>query len=177
MDIHLQADQTFAAAPEAVFALAVDAGRFPAFFTGFGPIPAVRRITLHAPLAVGSTRELLNGDGSTLLERVTAVDSPRHHAYTLTGLRPPLAWLARAGHADWHFTPAGDGTQVRWRYRWELTSPLAWPLAAPLLHVFMRGAMARCLAAMAAALDGPAPARPPTDPLPADAGAPHRMEH
>lgn len=177
MDIHLQADQSFAAAPDAVFALAVDAGRFPAFFTGFGPIPAVRRITLHAPLAVDSTRELLNDDGSILLERVTALDPPRHHAYTLAGLRPPLAWLARAAHADWHFTPAGAGTHVRWRYRWELTSALAWPLAAPLLHMFMRGAMARCLAAMAAALDARGTARLATETRPADAGAPHRMEH
>ena len=158
MDLHLQADQAFAAPPDAVFALALDAARFPEFFSGYGPIPAVRQITLHAPSAVGSTRALLNSDGSQLHERITAYAPPHHHAYTLTGLRAPLAWLVRAGHADWRFVPAGDGTpgngtHVTWRYRWTLTSPLAWPLAAPLLRVFMRGAMARCLASMAAALD------------------------
>ncbi|QSX79143.1 SRPBCC family protein [Agrilutibacter solisilvae] len=162
MDLHLQADQDFGADPDTVFALALDAARFPEFFTGFGPIPAVRQITAHAPPAVGSTRELINGDGSRLHERITALDAPRHHAYTLTGLRPPLAWLVRAGHANWRFTPTAHGTHVRWQYRWTLTSPLAWPLAAPLLRVFMRGAMARCLAAMAAALaDAPARALPP----------------
>ena len=152
MHLDLQADQTFAAPPDAVFALALDAARFPEFFTGCGPIPAVRQITLHAPSAVGSTRTLTNSDGSRLTEVITAFDPPRHHAYTLTGLRPPLAWLVRAGHADWQFTPHGAGTQVTWRYRWTLVSPLAWPVAAPLLRVFMRAAMARCLAAMAAAL-------------------------
>jgi carbon monoxide dehydrogenase subunit G len=163
MDLHLTAEQDFDATPEAVFALTVDPERFPAFFTGFGPIPAVEAITLHAPLAVGSTRELRNGDGSRLLERVTALQAPQHHAYTLTGLRPPLAWLARAGHADWRFVPTAGGTRVRWRYRWELTHGLAWPVAAPLLHGFMRTAMARCLAAMAATFAS-SPAVPPATP-------------
>ena len=168
MDLLLSAEQDFAAAPEAVFARALDAGRFPEFFSGYGPIPAVRAVTPQAPAAVGSTREVHNSDGSRLHERITVLQAPQRHAYTLTGLRPPFAWLVRAGHADWHFSPAGaGGTRVRWDYRWELTGPLAWPLAAPLLRVFMRGAMARCLAAMAASF-GPDPSALPS---------PSRTEH
>jgi hypothetical protein len=149
MQIRLVAEHTFAAAPAGVFALALDPVRFPATFRGCGPVPAVERITLHAPPAVGSTRELENSDGSRVTERITALDAPTRHAYTLTGIAPPLSWLVRAGHADWTFTPAGGGTHVVWRYDWDLASVLAWPVASPLLHGFMRAAMRRCLRAMA----------------------------
>jgi hypothetical protein len=149
MQIRVLAEHTFPAPPAAVFALAVDPVRFPPTFRGCGPVPAVRRITLLAPLAVGSLRELENSDGTRLTERVTALDAPTHHAYTLTGLAPPLSWLVRAGHADWTFTGVAGGTHVRWRYDWELSSGLAWPAAWPLLQGFMRRAMRRCLRAMA----------------------------
>jgi len=155
MDLHLTAEQTVDAAPDATFALALDAARFPEFFAGYGPIPAVRAVILHAPPAVGSTREIHNGDGSRLTETITALDPPRRHAYTLTGLRPPFSWLVRSGHADWQFEPVGARTRITWHYRWVLTSPLAWPVAALLLPLCMRRAMARCLAAMAAALAAP----------------------
>lgn len=153
MHISLCVEQRLRASSAAVFALSLDAARFPATFAGCGPIPAIRRITLHAPPAVGSTRELENSDGSRLSERITALEPSRRHAYTLSGIRPPLAWLARCGHADWSF--ADDGAQacfVVWRYRFELSHALAWPLAFPLLRIFMRGAMRRCLVAMDALL-------------------------
>ena len=162
MDVDLIAEHCLEGAPEAVFALALDAARFPEFFTGYGPIPAVCAVIPHAAPAVGSTREIHNSDGSRLAESITAFDPPRHHAYTLTGLRPPFSWLVGAGHADWRFEPAGTGTRITWRYRWALTSPLAWPLAAPLLRLAMRGAMARCLAAMAADFTPPHPDTPRT---------------
>ena len=150
MQIRLLAQHTLPASPAAVFALALDPARFPATFRGCGPIPAVRRITAQLPPAVGSFRELENSDGSRVTERVTALDAPRRHAYTLTGLAPPFAWLVRAGHAEWTFTDARPhGTHVRWRYDWELAGPLAWPVAWPLLQGLMRLAMRRCLRAMA----------------------------
>lgn len=151
MHIDLQAKAHFSAAPDAVFALAVDSARFPSLFRGFGPIPALRRITLHGPLAVGVTRDVEGADGARMLETVTALDPGCRHAYTLSRLRPPLSWLVRVGQADWTFVPRGGGSDVVWRYRFELTSPLAWPIAAPLLRVFMQGAMRRCLTAMAQA--------------------------
>lgn len=152
MQIALEVEHVMPASPEAAFALSLDPQRFPALFRGFGPIPAVERITLHAPPAVGSTRELDNSDGSRLGERITALEPARRHAYTLTGMRPPLAWLVRQGDADWRFAPHPQGVHVAWRYRFGLTSALAWPLAWPLLHGCMRTAMRRCLRAMAATL-------------------------
>ena len=153
MPVLLAAERLLPCPPDAAFALAVDPSRFPGFFTGFGPIPALREIRLDAPLAVGSTRQVEGSDGAVMRERIVAHDPPRRHAYVLGNLRPPLALLVREGHADWRFEPRADGTQVRWTYRFELTSPLAWPLAAPLLQVFMRGAMQRCLDAMAQACE------------------------
>lgn len=153
MDVCLRAEGGFRAPPEAVFALALDPVRFPATFRGFGPIPAIRAIHLHAAPAVGSTRELENSDGSRPLERIVALEPARRHAYVLSRLAAPFKWLVRSGHADWTFDARDGGTHVTWRYRFELTSPLAWPLAAPLLHAFFSAAMRRCLAAMATVLE------------------------
>ena len=71
----------------------------------------------------------------------------------LEGRAGEMAWLARNGDADWTFATAGTATRVIWDYAFTLTSVFAWPLAAPLLHIFMRGAMRRCLAAMAQELE------------------------
>lgn len=179
MHLTFTAERSIAAAPSAVFALAMDPERFPALFEGYGPIPGLKRITPLAPPAVGSLRALENLDGSKLRERITALQPPHHHAYVLDGFRAPLSWLAREGQADWRFDPeppagsapaprstvparsafpgidtgADTGTRVRWTYRFELTSPLAWPLAAPLLQGCMRAAMRRCLERMAQSLE------------------------
>ena len=128
MDVHLLARRHFRASPEAVFVLSADPQRFPSTFRGYGPIPAIRTITPHAPPAVGATRTLENSDGSRPHERITAFDPPLRHAYVLSGIAAPFSWLVRAGHADW-------------------------PIAAPLLHGFFRPAMQRCLATMARALE------------------------
>jgi carbon monoxide dehydrogenase subunit G len=153
MIIELRVVRAIAAPAAAVFALALDSERFPATFSGCGPIPSLRRITPLAPPAVGATREVESSDDSLLTERITAFDPPRRHAYTLSGIRPPLAWLVRTGNADWTFEDANGGTRVTWRYAFELTGVVAAPLAWPLLHIFMRGAMGRSLAAMARILE------------------------
>ena len=148
MHIDLLERQRMRAPAAAVFALALDHERFPALFRGFGPIPSIRTITLHAAPAVGATRTLENSDGSQLTETITALDPNRRHAYTLSGIRLPLSLLARAGHADWTFASNGPDTDVTWRYRFELSHWIAWPLATILLRVFMATAMRRCLRAM-----------------------------
>lgn len=153
MNVLLQTERTIRTTPEAAYALSLDARRFPGLFAGFGPIPGLRKITLNGPVAVGTTRDLEDDSGLVLNERIDALEPGHRHAYTLSGLHPPLAWLARRGHADWCFTPASAGTQVVWTYDFELTSPIAWPLAWPLLQGFMRAAMNRCLDAMARTLE------------------------
>jgi hypothetical protein len=155
MVVDLHAARTLRCPIEAAFALGLDPVRFPPSFRGCGPIPAVQRIVLHAPPAVGSTRALENSDGSRPIETITVLDPPRRHAYTLSRLAAPFSWLVREGQAEWVFATAAAGTAVSWRYRFLLTSPLAWPIAFPLLRLFMAAAMRRCLAAMAATLEAP----------------------
>ena len=149
MAVHLAVDRWFDAPLDAVFALSVDPARFPACFVGMGPIPALTRIAPDAPSAVGATRQLSSADGSQLTERIVAWEPPRLHRYVLSGFAAPLAWLVRAGTAEWRLGEREGGSAVQWSYDFELTSPLAWPLAAPLLKIFMQGAMRRCLGRMA----------------------------
>lgn len=160
MELACQAEQRFPCPPGQAFALITDPDRFPAFFRGFGPIPAVRAIVLDTPpLAVGARRSVRNADGSVLREVVTALEPPHRHAYRLDGFRPPFAWLVRHGDACWTVEPDAAGSRVRWTYRFALTRTVAWPIAAPLLRVFMASAMRRCLRAMADAATPVAPAR------------------
>ena len=154
MPIALVAQHRFAHAAESIFELCTDAQRFPQVFRGYGPIPAIREIVLLGPLAIGSEREIRNSDGSVLRERVTALQPPLHHAYTLSGFRAPFAWLVRSGAADWQLQPLQDGTLLTWTYRFETTSAITHPLAAALLRRCMQPAMLRCLHAMDDLLSG-----------------------
>lgn len=154
MTIVLVAQHRFAHATAPIFDLCIDAQRFPQVFRGYGPIPAIREIVLLAPLAVDSEREIRNSDGSVLRERVTALQPPLHHAYTLSGFRGPFAWLVRSGAADWQLQPLQDATLLTWSYRFETTSAITHPLAAALLRRCMQPAMQRCLRNMDGLLSG-----------------------
>ncbi len=147
MAITLIVERCLPASATDVFALVTDGARFP--FPGYGPISAIKAVVLDAPLAVGSTRQIHNADGTVLTERITVLDPPFRHAYELTGFSAPFSWLVRLGDADWTLQATEAGTMVRWRYDFSLTSPLVYPVCAPLLRIFMRRAMQRCLAAMA----------------------------
>ena len=120
-----------------------------AAFRGAGPIPALTRIAQLGEPAEGAERAVHSADGAVLRECITAFEPGARHAYALSGLKPPLAWLVRRGDADWRFVAEGDGTRVRWDYLFSLTTPLLWPIAAPLLKGFMQRAMRDCLAALA----------------------------
>ncbi|PIV35507.1 MAG: SRPBCC family protein [Lysobacterales bacterium CG02_land_8_20_14_3_00_62_12] len=158
MQISQRVCQPFDATPELVFGLLLDGARFAPCFRGCGPIPGIRRIELLGPVQVGSVRRIENTDGSVLGERLEVIECPQHHAYTLSGFRPPFSWLVHSGAADWRLRQLAAGTEVCWCYRFTLTSVFAYPLGWPLLKIFMRCAMTRCLRAMARELS----ARPPT---------------
>lgn len=153
MKVCLSVEQSFAASPDAVFALALDPDHFVRAFRGAGPIPALTRIEQLGEPMLGAQREVHSADGAVLQERITAFDPAERHAYELSGLKPPLSWLVRQGEADWRFIEDGQGTRVRWDYAFTLTSPLAWPLAAPLLRIFMQRAMRDGLRALAAEVE------------------------
>ena len=148
MQVLVSAEQRFSAAPAIVFAGSLDPVRFVAAFRGAGPIPALTRIELLSPPALGAERAVTSADGAVLHERITAFVLGERHAYELSGLKPPLAWLVRKGEADWRFVADGSGTLVRWNYVFTLTTPLVWPIAAPLLKIFMQDAMRECLLAL-----------------------------
>lgn len=159
MHIDCQAERVLPCTAARAFALVCDATRFPAFFDGCGPIPAVRAVDCAGPLRVGAIRRVRNADGSVLTEVVTALDAPHRHAYRLGGFRAPFAWLVRHADAEWRITDTADGARVAWAYRFELTHPLALLPARPLLG-FMTLAMRRCLDAMAREVAaGTSPAR------------------
>jgi hypothetical protein len=148
MHIDCRASRLLACSAERAFALACDASRFPEFFRGFGPIPAVRAIDAAAPPRTGAVRQVHNGDGSVLTETITSFEPPHRHAYRLSGFRAPSAWLVRHGDAEWQVAAADGGATVAWTYRFALTHPLA-ALPARGLLGFMTVAMRRCLDAMA----------------------------
>lgn len=152
MHLTVSAERSLPCTPDVAFAMATDPDRFPRLFTGFGPVAGISGMRLHAPLSVGSTRRVHLRDGNVLTERVTTFDPPVHHGYTLTGLRPPMAWFLRRGEALWTFTGHEAGSRVRWDYEFTLARRWLSPVAAVLVHLFMRRAMHRCLKNMSRAL-------------------------
>ncbi|MEQ1564705.1 MAG: SRPBCC family protein [Myxococcota bacterium] len=147
MFIDSTAQATIASEPEVVWDWTWDPRN--RWFPGAGPVAAIERVELDE-LKVGATRTVYTADGATLTETLLEVERGRRHRYRLTGLRPPFAWLVRAGDATWDYTGRDGATHVCWTYRFELTSPLAWPLAR-LVVVWFGVAQRRALARIAAA--------------------------
>jgi hypothetical protein len=152
MQIDCHAQQTIPCSAQAVFDLMVDSKRFPATFTGYGPIPAIRSIEIAGPLTNGTLRRIHNADGSILIEQVTTIEPPIRHAYTLTGFSLPFSMLVTRGDADWSVAESAAKSKVEWRYTFTLTTPLVYPLCAFVIGFFMRRAMQRCLDNMARVL-------------------------
>jgi hypothetical protein len=145
MKITCHAEQLFSSEPYSIFDLMVDVGRFPDCFTGYGLIPAIRRIRLNGPLASGSTREIHNADNSVLTEKITLLDRPHRHAYELSGFQMPFSLLVKLGESDWQLSREADQTKVCWTYEFTLTNFLVFPVGFVLLKFFMQRAMQRCL--------------------------------
>lgn len=152
MKVSCHAERSLPCRPEVAFAMATDADRFPGLFTGFGPIPAISGVLLHAPLAVGSRRSVHNADGTVLEETIIAHDPPVSHAYTLAGFSPPFSWLVSHGEANWIITGHEFGARVSWDYEFTVPQRWRWPFAALLVKLFMTPAMHRCLKNMERAL-------------------------
>jgi hypothetical protein len=145
MKVTCHAARVFKCEPAPIFELMVDAVGFPACFTGYGLIPAIRSIRLAEPLAVGVIRHIYNADNSVLTEKITLLDKPHRHSYTLSGFKMPFSWLVTRGEADWQLSQLETGTRVDWSYEFTLTRVFLYPACWLLLKSFMQPAMKRCL--------------------------------
>ena len=155
MNISTQVSVNISETVEKVFDLATNMSRFPDFFKGSGPVPAVQQVTWQsgASPVPGAKRNVHNSDGSVIVEELIQLTRPEKHSYRLiSGFKPPFSWMVRAARGDWTFASIGDGTHVDWHYEFELTSPLAWPVTAVIVKLFFRRAMQDCLNAMRASL-------------------------
>jgi hypothetical protein len=102
----------------------------------YGPIPPIKDVRDQTGGwdAAGQTRVVLMVGGGSLQEELTSVDPPRSFAYTLSGVKGPLAPLVSSIDGKWSFAPAGTGTRVTWQ--WTLHAKSA--VTAPVLPAFAR---------------------------------------
>jgi hypothetical protein len=82
----------------------------------------------------GQTRTVVMAGGGSTREELTSVDPPRSFGYRLGDITGPMALLVDHVLGEWTFTPAGDGTEVTWR--WDIHPRSA--LSALALPVFGR---------------------------------------
>jgi uncharacterized protein YndB with AHSA1/START domain len=117
--LHVEAEGTARATPEAVWALVSDANRYP----DWGPWSAAgyRRPGDDSPRGPGAVQWLRSAQRSygrhvTSIERILEVEEGRRLAYTVIGGIP-----ARNYRAEVTLTPVADGTRVRWAATWDTT--------------------------------------------------------
>ena len=117
--LHVEAEQTTHATPEALWALVSDASRYPEW----GPWSAggYRRPGDASPRGPGAVQWLRSsrrayGRHVTTIERIIVAEEGRHLAYNVIGGLP-----VRNYRADLTLTPEGDGTRVRWAASWDST--------------------------------------------------------
>ena len=141
--------------PTAAFAaiVPVDLTRI---FTGFGPLPAVRRVRDQSGPwdHAGATRTVELSDGTTVTERLTAVVPGEHFSYRVGPFSGPLGRLVRHADGDWWFGPARSGTAVRWRYTFQARGRVTGVVVAALVVPLWRRYAERALAAAVALAEG-----------------------
>lgn len=141
MQITTHAKVTIPLPRQAVFNYAVDSENLKKDLAPYGPIAGiVDGVMLDGqPLEQGARRRMTLTDGTVLDEDILAFDPPNEHQYRWSsGLKPPFAWLVRAGEGRWLFTDVEGGTQVDWHYTFDLRSPLAYPFTLAITGLFRR---------------------------------------
>lgn len=98
------------------------------FFPKFGPLPAVVAVRNQTGAwdAVGQSRTLELSDGSTVVERLTVVDSPRRFAYRLSDFTGMFGSLVAFAEAEWDFDASIEGTRIRWTYAFHAQPKRGW---------------------------------------------------
>jgi len=117
--LHVEAEATAKAPPEAVWALVSDATRYPSW----GPWSDGHYENTGYEFArgVGAVQVLVSaqrymGRRTKSVEKILVFDEGRHLAYTVIGGMP-----VRNYRADVTLTPDADGTHIRWAATWDNT--------------------------------------------------------
>jgi uncharacterized protein YndB with AHSA1/START domain len=117
--LHVEAEQTANASPEAVWALVSDATRYPEW----GPWRAAgyRQPGDDSPRGPGAVQWLTSSRRAylryvTSVERILEAEAGRRLAYTVIGGIP-----VRNYRAEVTLTPAEGGTRIRWEASWDPT--------------------------------------------------------
>ena len=132
-----------------IFAEVADIARW-IEFNGYGILPGIETATykVHTEAMVGSRIQVLNRDGSSHVEEITAWIPDREIAMTLQDFTPPLSFMATHITETWHFQVEDDGTRVTRTFqmfpRHVLARPSLW-----LISLLFRGAINRHLEEMA----------------------------
>jgi hypothetical protein len=115
------------AGPDRTFAIVTPADPT-RFYPKFGPLPGVVgvRDQTGAWDAPGQSRTLELSDGSTVVERLTVVDSPRRFAYRLADFTGAFGGLVAFAEAEWDFDAAQEGTRIRWSYSFHAQPKRGW---------------------------------------------------
>jgi uncharacterized protein YndB with AHSA1/START domain len=117
--LHVEAEATAKASPQAVWALVSDATKYPCW----GPWSEghYKKAGEQSPRGVGAVQVLRSaqrylGRRTTSVERILEAEDDRHLAYTVIGGIP-----VRNYRADVTLTPSADGTVIRWTADWDNT--------------------------------------------------------
>lgn len=117
--LHVEAEQTAHATPEAVWALISDVARYPEW----GPWSAAgyQRPGDDSPRGPGAIQWLRSSQRSylrhvTSVEQILEAEEGRKLAYTVVGGIP-----VRNYRAEVTLTPDGDETRIRWEASWDPT--------------------------------------------------------
>jgi uncharacterized protein YndB with AHSA1/START domain len=117
--LHVEAEQTTSAAPEAVWDLVSDATRYPEW----GPWSAAgyQRPGETSPRGPGAVQWLRSSRRAylrypTSIEKILEAEAGRRLVYTVIGGIP-----VRNYRAEVTLTQAGDGTRIRWAAAWDAT--------------------------------------------------------
>ena len=124
--LHVEAEATAKASPEAVWALVSDATRYPSW----GPWSDghYEKTGEESPRGVGAVQVLRSaqrymGRHVTSVEKILEFEEDRRLAYTVIRGIP-----VRNYRAEVTLTPAADGTRIRWTANWDntLLGRMAW---------------------------------------------------
>lgn len=149
MTIRVRAEVNIPRPVERVFELAAArTDGLARFFTGHPPlIPAIRSARLidrEDPPVAGARREVNLADGSVIVERVLAFESPRLHRYDMERMNTLQRLLCSNMEGEWRFEPDAEGTRITWDYAIHEKGALGALLGNLVARSFQR-AMERCL--------------------------------